>query len=329
MLSAELFSALLFFVCSATGIAHAQSPSGNVVAIPFVRVQDGDTGEIEKFLHSRAEWWNSLQIACGRDLYLPTVWTLDDELLPMRLRAKDLFFSPEITVAAPSPGIFAEHPADISPGLGGFPCNDVYCGAPRFVLHKPAGDVHARPFIVFATLDGVVRSLLVDTVSTFGYEMLVTTEAGSVYRFDKSGRTTKLANFNEDLKATDLVPLGPEFGPFAGQLIVVSRFLGNVRSIRSSGAVSEVAASREFPGAEALIILPSPEPSTDTGAYLLHSPLQPQHPYTHQALTMDAFAILAVRRRERREIWTLERDGYRFDAAQLFKFPTRWTNLLS
>lgn len=323
MLSAGLFLAIVFFINSATGIAHAQSPSGNLVATPFVRVQDGDTGQIEEFLHSRTEWWMSFRIAFGSDLYLPTVWTPDDALLPKRLRAKGLFFSREITVAAPDPGIFAEHPADSSRGLGGFPCNDVYYGAGRFVLHKLAGEVRARPFIVFATLDGVVRSLLFDTVGTFDYEMLVTTEAGSVYRIDKSGRTTKLANFNEDLKATDLVPLGPEYRPFGGQLIVVSRFLGRVRSVNSSGAVSEVVASRDFPGAEALFILPNPEPATPTGAYLLHWPLQPRHPYTQQALTIDAFANLAVRRRERREIWTLKRDGYRFDAAQLFSFSNQ------
>src|SRR6185437_2466631 len=186
-----------------------------------------------------------------------------------------------------------------------------------------AGDVHARPFIVFATLDGVVRSLRFDTVGTFGYEMVVTTEAGSVYRIDKSGRTTKLANFNEDLKAMDLVAFGPEYGPFAGQLIVVSRFLGKVRSVSSSGAVSEVVASREFPGAEALFILPNPEPAAETVDYLLHWPLQPQHPYSHQVITNDVFAILAVRRRKRREIWTLKREGSRFEAALLFCFSNQ------
>src|SRR6185437_1393219 len=137
MFASELFAAILFFVCSAAAIAHAQSPSGNLVATPYVRVQDGDTGQIEEFLHSKTEWWNSFRIAFGSDLYLPTVWTSDEELLPNRLRAKDLFFSREITVAAPDPGVFGENPADSSRGLGGFPCNDVYYGAGRFVLHKP------------------------------------------------------------------------------------------------------------------------------------------------------------------------------------------------
>lgn len=323
MLSSEFFPAIVFFVWAASGIAHAQSPSGNLVATPFVRVQDGDTGRIEEFLHSRTEWWKSFRIAFGSDLYLPTVWTPDDALLPKRLRAKAAFFSREITVAAPDPGIFAEHPADSSRGLGGFPCNDVYYGVGRFVLHKPAGDVHARPFIVFATLDGVVRSLLFDTVGTFGYDMLVTTEAGSVYRIDKSGWATRLANFNEDLKAMDLVPLGPEHGAFGGQLIVVSRFLGKLRSIGSSGNVSDVVVSREFPGAEALFILPNPDSAAHEGAYLLHWPLQPQHPYTQQTLPINAFAILSVRRRERREVWTLKRNGDRFDASQLFSFSNQ------
>jgi hypothetical protein len=230
---------------------------------------------------------------------------------------KEQFFGREISVSSPLSTILVEHPSDSSRGLGGFLCNEVFYGAGPLILRQSSREIHARPFDVFAKLDGIVRTLLFDTVGTFGFEMLATTEAGSIYRIDNAGKATKLANVNEDLKAVDLVPLGPEFGPFAGRLITVSRYLGKIRSIDKSGAVSELDAGRELPGAEALFILPRRdrlEQTEEAAAFLLHWPMQLQEPYTEESLTINPFALLAIRRRDRREIWTLERKGDQFEA---------------
>jgi hypothetical protein len=238
------------------GIKDVQAQSSDIAPVPLVQFQDGDTAEIRSVLEAKEGWWSSFRIAFGDDDFEPNPWTADDELLPRRLRMKDQFFGRELNVKSTLNTILAEHPSDSSRGLGGFLCNEVFYGAGPLILRRSSREIHARPFDVFAKLDGIVRSLLFDTVGTFGFEMLATTEAGSLYRIDKVGKATKLANVNEDLKAVDLVPLDPEFGPFAGRLIAVSRYFGKVQSIDNSGAVSELDVGRELPGAEALFILP-------------------------------------------------------------------------
>lgn len=302
---------------SPVGITHVQGQSSDIAPVPLVQFQDGDTAEIRSILAAKEGWWSSFRIAFGDDFFEPGPWTSDDKLLPMRLRMKYQFFGREINVVFGSNDILAEHPSDSSRGLGGFLCNEAFYGAGPLILRRSSGEIHARPFDVFAKLDGIVRSLLFDTVGTFGYGLLASTEAGSVYRIDSSGKIAKIANVEEDLKAVDVVPVGPEFGPLAGKMIAVSRFLGKVRSIDNSGTVSELDAGRELPGAEALFIIPRNdrlEQTEETGAFLLHWPKQLQEPYSEEALTIDAFALLAVRRRDRREIWTLERNGDRFEA---------------
>ena len=306
---------------SPVGITDVQAQSTDIAPVPYVHFQDGDTAEIRSILAAKEGWWSSFRIAFGDDFFEPSPLTPDGEFLPSRLRMKQQFFGREISVVSALNNILAEHPSDSSRGLGGFLCNEVFYGAGPLILRRSSREVHARPFDVFARLDAIVRSLVFDTVGTFGYALLASTESGSVYRIDSSGKVAKIANVEEDLKAVDIVPVGPEFGPFAGRMIAVSRFLGKVRSIDNSGAVSELDAGRELPGAEALFILPKNdrlEQTEETGAFLLHWPMQLQDPYTEEALTINAFALLAVRRRERREIWTIERNGDRFEAKPLF-----------
>jgi hypothetical protein len=323
---ARLLLTPLVLTWLAIGSGHAGSQSGDIVGIPYVHVQDGDTAEIQNILATKKGWWSSFRIALGSDGYLPGPLTPDSSLLPQRLRVKDMFFAREIVMSGPKIGMLLEHPADSSRGLGGFPCNDLYYGADDLILRESSGDVHARPFRFFADLDAIVRSVLFDTVGSFGYQLLATTEAGSIYRIDKFGKAVLLARLDEDIKAADIVPLDPEFGPFAGQMIFVSRFLGKVRSINSSGVVTELDAGRNFPGAEGLFILPKridAASTTETTPYLLHWPMQMQHPYTEQVLTIEAYAILAVLRRERWEIWALQRNGSHFEAKPLVYFSRK------
>lgn len=304
---------------------HLQAQSGDIVATPYANFQDGDTTEIKKFVRSKSGWWTSFRIGFGGDNYFLTIWPDDSQLLPKHLRVNDLFFSREIIVSTDDRyAMFAQHPAASSRGLGGFPCFDVYYGAGDLILHKSGSDIHARPYVVFATLDGIVRSLLFDTVGTFGYDLLATTELGSVYRIDHSGKAAKLANVDEDIKATDIVPLGPGFGPFAGQLMFVSRFLGKLRSIDNSGNVSEIDAGRDLPGTEALMILPQSggqERTEEIGSYILHWRIPVEHTYVVNPLTINAYALLAVVRRSRSEIWALQRRDPGFTSKYLFDLP--------
>jgi len=302
---------------SPVGITDVQAQSSDINPVPLVQLQDGDTAEIRSVLAAKEGWWSSFRIAFGDDDFEPSPWTPDDRLLPKRLRMKEQFFGREISVMSTFGTILGEHPSDSSRGLGGFLCNEVFYGAGPLILRRSSSEIYARPFDVFAKLDGIVRSLVFDTAGTFGYGLLASTEAGSVYHIDSSGKFAKIANVEEDLKAVDIVPVSPEFGPLAGKMIAISRFLGKVRSIDNSGAVSELDAGRELPGVEALYILPRSDrlqQTEEAAAFLLHWPTQLREPYTEEPLTINAFALLAVRRRGGREIWTLERNGERLEA---------------
>jgi len=320
-------SALFTLVISAFMGTNVRAQGGDIVPTPYAHLQDGDTAEIKKFVRSKTGWWNSFRIGFGGDGYFLTIWPDDSQLLPKRLRLNDLFFSRDIIVSTDDRyAMFAQHPEASSRGFGGFPCFEVYYGAGNFILRKPGGDIHARPYVILATLDGIVRSLLFDTVGTFGYDLLATTELGSVYRIDHSGKTTKIANVNDDDKAADIVPLGAEYGPYAGQLLLVSRFFGKFRSVDGSGNVSEIDAGREFPGAEALVILPGSdrhEETNEAGSYILHWRILVQHPYVVNPLTIDAYALLAVIRRNRSEIWALRQNDSGFKADYLFDLPAQ------
>jgi hypothetical protein len=315
------------FLMTSLFVTDMKAQGGDLTATPYARVQDGDTSEIKTFVRTKSGWWNSFRIAFGGDFYSASVWTEGGELLPKRLRRNDLFFSREVMVTGDDRWqMIDQHPAVSSRGLGGFPCFDVYYGAGEFILHKSGDDIHARSVVVFAALDGIVRSLLFDTVGTFGYNLLATTELGSVYRIDSTGKAIKLANVNEDIKAADIVPLGPEYGPFAGQMIFVSRFLGRFRSVDSSGNVFEVDAGRDLPGTEALLVLPQSAGQNQTreeGSYLLHWRIPVQNAYVINRLTVDAYALLAVIRRSRDEIWTLERRDSHFEAKYQFDLPAQ------
>jgi len=287
---------------------HAQS--GDIVGFPHVKVQDGDPAAIEAFVVQNQGSWESERIAFGSDQDALAFW---NNLLPLRLQPRRSFFGREVVVPRDSAMVLAEHPADSSRGFAGFPCGDVYFGAGNLILHVPASDT-PKPLHVVAKVEGIVRSLLFDTVGTFGYGLLVGTDYGDIYEVDRRGATTKIADLGSPTKATDIVPLGQQYGQFAGQLIIISRQLGRISAIAPSGTVTPIESNRDFSGAEALFInrhFGQPIP------YLLHWPLHPEQPYSRQELSGDIFAVAYVRHHVGRELLMLRAQGSHFEAAPL------------
>lgn len=89
---------------------------------------------------------------------------------------------------------------------------------------------------LFATVaSGGVRQIFFDPGSTFGGNMLVTTNTGYVYEINSAGTVTQLAYIGEDTEGMDIAP--SSFGPYAGDLMVASEGSGDLRFITPAGVV--------------------------------------------------------------------------------------------
>jgi hypothetical protein len=144
-------------------------------------------------------------------------------------------------------GPFVEHFVAASSGYGSFPNRDLYVGESNGSIYHIKND--GSSFNTFANgLVGGVRGIVFDTVGTFGFDMLVTTSAGYVYKIDGSGTQTLLAKIGEDTEGATVIPLGAGFGGYDGQLVIGSEGTGHVHAVDNKGNVSlvtSVAAAEE------------------------------------------------------------------------------------
>ncbi len=135
-------------------------------------------------------------------------------------------FAPTV-VLAPNPS--SEHFVSSSLGLGGFPNRDVYVASANGVMHITNNGTSSNQFVT--GLIGDVRGITFDGIGTFGNDMLITTNVGSVYRVDSAGTPSLLASVGEDTEGLDVAPLGNNFSVFDGQLIVASEGSGTLRRL--------------------------------------------------------------------------------------------------
>lgn len=110
-------------------------------------------------------------------------------------------------------------------GLGGFGSSrDIFVGTEYFgTVWKYANSATTTTAATeFVTgLDGGVRSIAFDPYGKYGYDMIVATETGNVYRVNSSGTATLLANLGVDSEGLSFTP--QDFGPIAaGTLVVLS-----------------------------------------------------------------------------------------------------------
>ncbi|NOT35432.1 MAG: hypothetical protein HOP12_14905 [Candidatus Eisenbacteria bacterium] len=159
-------------------------------------------------------------------------------------------FAPAVAL---SPGT-KEHFVASSLGLGGFPSRHIYVGDGATIVHIKDNGTAASPLLFVTGLSSEVRGILFDAVGTFGYDMLVTTRDGTVYRIKSNGAATILANTGEDTEGLDIAPIGAGFGAFDGQLIVASEVSGTLRAIDANGTVQGLGLT--IPWAEELTFVP-------------------------------------------------------------------------
>lgn len=160
-------------------------------------------------------------------------------------------FAPGVNLA---PSLASEHFVAASVGAGGFASRDIYVAASNTVVHITHDGLSSN--ILTSGLTGDVRGILFDTIGTFGGDMLVTTNAGSVYRVNSAGVATTLASTGEDTEGLDIAPVGAGFGAYDGQLVVASEGSGLLRAISTAGVTTILNPNDRIAGGEELSFVP-------------------------------------------------------------------------
>ena len=297
---------------------HAQQLDTEINPHPLFQYADGSSTAIENFLVDKQEWWSSFRVAFTSNQYTLAQIMLGP--LHSRFSKTPRYFESEVNITLESWHGVGYHPTASARGLGGFPCNDLYFAAGNHVLHVTPDDTHGPAFTIFSQVDGLIRSVLFDTVGTFGYDMLAATEGGSVeggsvFRINKLGKATRLAVLNDGVAGIDIVPKDSRYGPPAGQLIALTETLGHIQAIDGHGNVTDIRTNRDFSGAQALYVLPRP---SEDAPLLLHWPFYLERPYSKQILGVDAFAVVLVQNRGRRELLALQLKGSNLTVGTLF-----------
>jgi hypothetical protein len=139
----------------------------------------------------------------------------------------------------PIAGFSGEVYVTSSLGLGGYGPRDVFAGSEAGgQVWRVAHDGSAQS--LFATVPvGSVRSIAFDPYGLYGFNMIVATNAGAIYKVSNGGVVTLLANVGEDAEGLSFAPQA--FGPYAkGTLMVASEGSGKLRAIAPDGTKTDV-----------------------------------------------------------------------------------------
>ena len=140
---------------------------------------------------------------------------------------------------APIVGFSGEVYVTSSLGLGGYGPRDVFAGSEaNGQVWRVAHDGSSQSLFTTVAL-GSVRSIAFDPYGLYGHQMIVATNAGTIYRVSNTGVATLLASVGEDAEGLSFAPQA--FGPYAkGTLMVASEGSGKLRAISPSGAITDV-----------------------------------------------------------------------------------------
>jgi hypothetical protein len=174
-------------------------------------------------------------------------------------------------------------------GQGGFTSGDIYAGsgANGNIYHYTHDGSSSNLFTTVPT--GTVRQIFFDPGSSFGGDMLVTTNVGAIYKITSTGVVTLLANVGEDTEGMDIATSA--WGALAGDLLVGSEGSGKLRLITPGGGVTVIGT---VAGAETISFAPLNLDASDPlqGFYVANYPLNVQFAaasnFTTQGLLGDA-----------------------------------------
>lgn len=154
----------------------------------------------------------------------------------------------------PIPGFSGEVVIGVGLGQAGFAAGAVYAGngsGNQIYLVPSSG-----PAVLFGTTGNAenIRQIFFDPGSSFGGEMLVSTNSGRIYSFNSAGTPTLIANIGADTEGLDIA--SSAYGKYAGDLLVASEGTGEINAI-SPGPAYTVTALQSATGG--LVDIPSAE----------------------------------------------------------------------
>jgi len=146
----------------------------------------------------------------------------------------------------PVSGFSGEIYVSSSLGLGGFASRNVFAGSEAsnsIVQFANDGSTQATfvtlPNTPAGAYSGNVRGIGFDPYGQYGYDMIVTTNAGNVYRVTSGGVATFLANVGGDAEGLDFAP--QQFGNIAaGTLVVLAEGTGRLNAITTGGVKTDL-----------------------------------------------------------------------------------------
>jgi hypothetical protein len=118
-------------------------------------------------------------------------------------------------------------------GLGGFPKGDVYASASTHIYHY--ANSGGTPTLFGTLPTGSARQIFFDPGSSFGGDMIVTTNVGDIYTFDSGGNPHLLASIGADTEGVDIA--STKYGSYAGDLLVASEGTGLIHAIKPDGTI--------------------------------------------------------------------------------------------
>ncbi len=180
-------------------------------------------------------------------------------------------------------------------GLGGFASRSIFAGSQSYgtVWSYANGATSATAASAFVTgLSGGVRSIAFDPYGNYGYDMIVATSLGRIYRVNSAGTATQIANLGYDTEGLDFTPQA--FGPHAaGTLVVLSEGNGRVNAITPTGTVTDL--GLQFFAPEMISFVPLDFASTlDSlaGFYAARYPTEVVHASSNEFLAYVGQAIV-------------------------------------
>jgi hypothetical protein len=124
----------------------------------------------------------------------------------------------------------------ISPGLGTWTANDIYATQGGQVWKISPDGSTVLPFATIPACGATHTGITFDHVGTFGFDMIVTCNNGSVYRVDSAGTPTFVASTGTFLEGPAIPSV--TFGPLGGQIWAADENSGTVWAISNGGSVT-------------------------------------------------------------------------------------------
>jgi len=232
---------------------------------------------------------------------------------------------------SPIPGFSGEVVVGVGLGQSGFAAGAVYAGngGGNQIYLVPA----SGPPVLFGTTGNSenIRQIFFDPGSSFGGNMLVTTNSGRIYSFDSAGIPTLIANVGEDTEGMDIA--SSAFGQYAGDLLVSSEGSGRIRAISPGGVVTVLQSASggnvDVPEAETVSTVPlnlGASGSPIEGFYVANYPIDDQFAPASQFAGLQGSAIVTSEFSSSSPVWDLSYNGdalNTFNVTQIGTLPNQ------